>query len=378
MQIDELGLYTVMDSRTNPTILAEINGTTAAAPSGASTGSHEARGFVPDDLDDVKQQLQDRLVGKELSQAELDQELEDLDGTQLFKNIGSVAIATSLAFRQAAGIDREAAFPYPLGNVVGGGEHGGNTAIQEFLVVPVEADSFPEAAQTNAAIYREMKDRYSSKIRGINDEGALITSMDDEKTLDALTTVADEHGARVGLDVAANELWDGDKYVYKSMGMEIDPDRQLKYMQKLVDEYDLFSVEDPFHEDDFRSHQLLRRETDCHVIGDDLFVTDQERLQQGIDDGAGNSILIKPNQAGTVTRTRKTVELAQQEDFMPVISHRSGETCDTSISDLALAWNIPIIKAGIADIRVTKLNRLAYLWQRMEQEDRQPRMAALP
>jgi enolase len=375
MQIDDLGLYTVMDSRTNPTVMAEINTATGTAPSGASTGSHEARGFVPDDLDAIEADLRDELVGQDLTQSGVDTALEDYDGTQLFEEIGSVAIATSLAFKQADGFDRGRTFPYPMGNVIGGGEHGGNTAIQEFLIIPVEAESFPEAARTNAAIYQEMKERYASKVRGINDEGALITTMDDEKTLKAVKKVADDHGARIGLDVAANELWNGDTYEYSSLGMELTPDQQLKYMQKLIETYDLLSVEDPFHEDDFRHHQLLRRETDATVIGDDLFVTTEDRLQRGIEDGAGNAILVKPNQAGTVTRTKETVELAQDSDYTCVISHRSGETCDTSIADLALEWEIPFIKAGIADIRVAKLNRLTYLWERMERDGKEPQMA---
>lgn len=375
MDIDGLHLDRVIDSRTNPTVACTINGSTAMAPAGASAGSHEASCFVPDNLEEIEEELHVEIGHQDLDLDEFDALLQDLDGTHGFDRIGSVSIAASLAFKQASGFDRGSVFPYPLGNIVGGGEHGGNTAIQEFLVLPVEADSFPEAVRINSAIYQEMKERYENKILGMNDEGALVTRMDDEETLEKLSTVAEEHGARVGLDVAATELWDGSVYRYPSMNMELPPREQLKFMQKLTEEYDLAYVEDPFHEDDFEHHQALRRETDTLVVGDDLFVTDADRLQRGIDEGAGNSIIIKPNQIGTVSATRRTVRLAQDNDYTPVLSHRSGETTDTSISDLALEWDVPILKAGVADIRIAKLNHLILAWNRMERAGRDPEMA---
>jgi enolase len=378
MEIDAIQLYRIHDSRTSPTVQARINDVAGSAPAGASTGSHEACSFVPDGLEEITERLQRRFEGKDHDQESFDRELTEIDGTRTFEKLGSVGIACSLAFSNASGYDFSTIFPYPLGNVVGGGEHGGNTAIQEFLVLPVEASSFPEAVATNAAIYQEMKERYDTKIMGMNDEGALITRMDDNETLEALHTVAEGHGARVGLDVAGNELWNGEKYIYDSLGMKITPKEQLTFMKRLVDEYDLAYVEDPFHEEDFANPQLLRRETDCLVVGDDLFVTDRGRLERGVESGSCNAVLIKPNQAGTVTATRKTVEKAQRDDYTPVISHRSGETCDTSIADLALAWELSLIKAGIADIRIAKLNRLMTAWQRMKDGGHDPRMAECP
>jgi len=375
MRINGFHLDRVIDSRTNPTVACTLNGNTAMAPAGASAGSHEASCFVPDNLEEIEDAIHAEVREQDLSLREFDATLAGLDGTQGFDRIGSVSIAASLAFKAASGYDRDPVFPYPLGNIVGGGEHGGNTAIQEFLVLPVEATSFPEAVHINSRIYQEMKERYESKILGMNDEGALVTRMDDEETLEKLSTVAEEHGARLGLDVAANELWDGSVYRYPSMNMELTPREQLKFMQKLTDEYDLAYVEDPFHEDDFQHHQQLRRETDTLVVGDDLFVTDADRLQRGIDEGAGNSIIIKPNQIGTVSATRRTVRLAQDNDYTPVLSHRSGETTDTSIADLALEWNVPILKAGVADIRIAKLNHLILAWERMDRRGREPEMA---
>ncbi|MFB6213483.1 MAG: enolase C-terminal domain-like protein [Candidatus Nanohaloarchaea archaeon] len=362
MKIVSLHLREIIDSRTNPTLEAEINGSYGKAPSGASTGKYEVDCSVPEHLD-AAGELLGKLVGDDLSQQEFDEKLEELDGTADFSRIGAASIAASFAFKNAFGFDHGSKFPYPLSNVVGGGEHGGNTAIQEFLVIPVEAESFPEAVETNAEIYRELKERYSRKVQGINDEGALITSMDDEQTLKAVKKVADDHGARLGLDLAASEFYEDGKYHLSSMHETFSGDEMLEFVQKLIDEFDLLYVEDPFDEEDFELHaKLTSKNPDVLVCGDDLFATNHERLQDGIEKGACNSLIVKPNQIGTVSRARETVELAQQEDYVPVVSHRSGETCDATISDLALEWEAPFIKAGIADIRIAKLNRLIRLW----------------
>ena len=182
MNIRELQLRKILDSRVNYTVEATVNGEKASAPSGASTGTHEAKCFVPDHLGDIEELVQ-KLEGRNLSQEEFDEELHKIDGTDDFSRLGAAAIASSFAFKNADGFENTENFPLPLSNVIGGGEHGGNTSIQEFLVLPVNADSFPEAIETNRKIYQELKERYASKIKGINDEGALITSMDDEATL---------------------------------------------------------------------------------------------------------------------------------------------------------------------------------------------------
>ncbi|MFB6147555.1 MAG: enolase C-terminal domain-like protein [Candidatus Nanohaloarchaea archaeon] len=368
MKIESLELREIIDSRTEPTVEAEVNGSYGKAPSGASKGKHEVDCSVPEHLDAAEELLQD-LVGRELSQREFDQKLEELDGTGDFSRIGASSIAASFAAKKANGFDHSSKFPYPLSNVIGGGEHGGNTSIQEFLVVPVEAGTFPEAVETNAKIYRELKDRYSRKIQGINDEGALITSMDDEQTLKAVKKVADEHGARLGLDIAASEFYDGEKYRLNSMHETFSPEEMMDFVQELIDEFELLYVEDPFDQDDFRMHaELTRKNPDVLVCGDDLFTTNRERLQEGIEAGACNSLIVKPNQIGTVSAAKETVELAEENDYVPVVSHRSGETCDATISDLALEWEAPFLKAGIADIRIAKLNRLIQLWDRKEGE----------
>ncbi|MDY6789005.1 MAG: enolase C-terminal domain-like protein [Candidatus Nanohaloarchaea archaeon] len=377
MEIEGIALYKIQNSRAEATVAARINGETASAPSGASAGTHEAASFVPERLERIEEELQEKFIGGEFSQKEFDRELEKIDGSAGFENIGSVGIACSLAFKKAKGYSEGRKFPYPLGNVVGGGEHGGNTDIQEFLVLPADAESFPKAVETNAKILHEMEERYSTKIKGKNDEGALITSMNDEKTLESLKKVAKEHNAEIGMDIAASELWNGKKYVYSRNGMELSPKRQLKKIKRLAEKYGLYYIEDSFHEEDFESHRKLGMETEAMVTGDDLFVTSPERLERGIETSSCSSIIIKPNQAGTVSKTKRAVDLALEAGYTPVISHRSGETCDVSISDMALEWNIPVIKAGITDIRTAKLNRLIVKWQDMEKNGEEPVMAEL-
>lgn len=367
MEIKSLKLREIIDSRTKPTVEAEINSCYGKAPAGASTGEHEAEAFVPKHLDGTQKMLQET-EGMDLSQQEFDRKLREIDETEKFSRIGSAAVASSFAFKNADGFQRGSKFPLPLSNVIGGGEHGGNTTIQEFLVLPVEAETFPEAIKTNTAIYQELKERYPQKVKGMNDEGALVTSMDDEETLKALKKVADKHGARIGLDIAASEFYnkDTEKYNLPSMRQKFNPEQMLDFVQKLIDEFDLIYVEDPFHEDDFRNHaKLTSKNPEIMITGDDLFVTQKERLQEGIENRAGNSLIVKPNQVGTVTDARETVELAKENDYTPVISHRSGETCDSTISDLALEWECPVIKAGISDIRIAKLNSLLRSWDKM-------------
>ncbi|MFB6265648.1 MAG: enolase, partial [Candidatus Nanohaloarchaea archaeon] len=168
MELSSFSLRTIYNSRVEKTVEAEVNGCTAAAPSGASTGTHEALCFVPDGLDGIQQELRDQMVGQDLDQERFDSVLEEVDGTDNFSEIGAVAIASSLAFRKAEGFDQSGEFPYPAGNLVGGGSHGGNTSIQEFLVLPLGASTAPEAMESLSNIYHEFGERYSRKITGIN------------------------------------------------------------------------------------------------------------------------------------------------------------------------------------------------------------------
>lgn len=362
MRVKSLDLRIIYNSRVNTTVEAVVNGVKAAAPSGASTGTHEAHCFIPDDLSSIEDELQEELAGEELTQDGFDARLREVDGTELFERIGAVSIAASLAFRKAQGFEEPAVFPYPVGNLVGGGAHGGNTTIQEFLVIPRDAGSTQEAMEMLSEAYHLFKERYGRRIHGINDEGAYVTTMDDEETLKAVRKVADEVDIAVGIDAAATDYFEGGVYRYGSMNMDLSAKEQRKMMTAYIDRFDLAYVEDPFHEEAYDDFAALRRDTDTLIIGDDVFVTQVERLQQGIEQGAGNGIIIKPNQVGTVTGARETLELAVENGFTPVVSHRSGETCDPVLSDLALVWEAPLLKAGIAGIRTAKNNQLLRRW----------------
>jgi enolase len=258
----------------------------------------------------------------------------------------------------------------PLGNVIGGGEHAADaTHIQEFLAAPVGAPSVEEAVFANAAVHQQAGEILEA--RGVpsakGDEGAWAPSIDDgeafEIMAEAVGTVADDVGFDIGfgLDMAGAELYDAEEggYVY---GERIrDTDEQIEYVTDLVSEYDLVYVEDPLDEDDFEAFAALtdRVGQQTLVCGDDLFVTNVERLERGIEQDAANSILVKPNQIGTLSDAVDAVELAIESGYDPVISHRSGETADATIAHLAVATDAPYIKTGtVGGERTAKLNEL--------------------
>ena len=372
----------ILDSRGNWTVEVFINGVSGVAPSGASTGAFEAK-VIPADasVDIVNLKLRKRLLNKKLNQKSVDGLLEEIDGTPDFSVIGgNTATAVSFAVYNAivgGKLPIKKIFPYPLGNVFGGGAHGGSTSIQEFLVLPVKAKSFPDAVGQNAELHHRLRDVLNKKVGfvGINDEGALSADIDDLKALDIITSVAEDVGCRIGIDMAASEFFDGNKYVYKSLNQKLIAGEQVDFVADLVKTYKLIFVEDPLHEDDFDNTAELtgRVGSKTLVCGDDLFVTSVGRLSKGVECGAGNSIIVKPNQVGSITRARNTVDLAIKNNYVPVVSHRSAETCDSTISRLAVEWGVPVIKAGVVDMRISKLNALITLWNRC----RTPKMAKL-
>ncbi|MEA2004152.1 MAG: phosphopyruvate hydratase, partial [archaeon] len=280
------------------------------------------------------------------------------------------------AIHKTRRIDREI-FPFPLGNVFGGGAHGGYTTFQEFLSLPIKAKTIYEAVETNAELHHRLKEKFrkKAKVIGINDEGAITANVDDLKALDIITDTAEDLGCRIGLDVAASEFFSKGKYRYRSLKKTLKPKDQLDFLIETAKKYRLMYLEDPFEENDFKNTARLTKKIgkDCLICGDDLFVTDERRLSEGIREGAANSIIIKPNQAGTVSQAYDTVSLAKGNSIIPIISHRSGETSDSTLARLAVLWNTPIIKAGVIDMRVAKLNELIHLWNMAES----PKMAAI-
>ncbi len=385
--IELIRMRTILDSRGNPTVEAEVwteNGFgRAAAPSGASTGAHEAVARpAREAVEDAQGRLIPSLIGEDAAdQMGFDELLREVDGTSDFSSIGAnVAVALSLAnakaaasavglplFRYLAGIFM-AGTPLPLGNVIGGGVHApGATEIQEFLVVPTGAADAREAVFANAAVHRRVKENLNARGRacGKGDEGAWAPEIDDRGAFDvvrdAVDSVSDEMkiSINMGIDVAASQLYHDGRYRYREA--ERSTGDQISYMAELVDAYGLVYIEDPLHEDDFAGFAELTRQVNdrCLICGDDLFVTSAERIMTGIEAGSADCVLIKPNQVGTLTDTFEAVKLAHRHGMETVMSHRSGETTDDTIAHLATAFGCIFLKCGVVGgERTAKLNEL--------------------
>jgi len=393
--ITDVSLRRVLDSRGNATVEADIVTESggfgrAKAPSGASTGEYEAIELpVSEAIASAREEAVPRLVSEVYAgnQRDVDAALHAADGTDDFSVIGAnSAVAISMAaakagadvlgaplYQHLGGTFRGDSFPTPLGNVIGGGEHAADaTDIQEFLSIPVGAPSVEEAIFANAAVHAEVANLLDDHgvPAGKGDEGAWAPSIDDSEAFEfveeATSVVADDVGFEIkfGLDMAAAEMYHDGVYQYSDQTR--DTDEQIDYVAELVEEYDLAYVEDPLDEDDFEGFaELTDRVGDQTLInGDDLFVTNVDRLEEGIEQGAANSILIKPNQIGSLSDTVDAVELAVESGYEPVISHRSGETEDTTIAHVATATDAPYIKTGaVGGERTAKLNELIRIEQ---------------
>lgn len=410
--IEDVRLRKIIDSRGNPTVEADIltwNGFgRAAAPSGASTGINEVASFPEGGVDQVIAEVEDlissEIIGMEAEDLrEIDTVLKEIDGTDNFSTIGgNTAVAVSMATAKAAassynlplykflGGIMPVSIPFPLGNMINGGAHAGTNApdIQEFLVIPVGASNIMEAMETNINVHRRIKEKIqatdSTFTGGKGDEGGWAPNLTNEQALEIQTSsceeITDETGVEVrpGLDVASSEFWNEEeqKYIYEREGTSRTVEEQIDYIADLVDTYKFFYVEDPIQENDFEAFAELTAKSgkDCLICGDDLFVTNPEILAKGIEAKAANSLIIKPNQIGTLTDTYNSIQLAKANKYVPVVSHRSGETTDETIAHIAVAFNAPIIKTGAAGgERIAKLNELV----RIEEELPNPKMADL-
>lgn len=336
----------------------------------------------------VKELVEPQLIGIDAQgQEKVDLLLHQIDGTQDFRKIGgNTTYAVSLATAEAAassmgrplfvqlGGHLTSELPHPLGNVIGGGKHarGKSPDIQEFLVLPVKVNTFLDAAKANILIHQRVgayllkKDKTFTGGRG--DEGAWAPNLKNEDALEILTKaceeVSNETGikCKVGLDMAASSLWNPKKkcYIYPRDEVDKDSGEQLEFVLNLIQKYKLAYVEDPLHEEDFESFaKLTKKVKKCLICGDDLFVTNKERLAYGIEKGVANAIIIKGNQVGTLTDAWETTILGQKADYVPVMSHRSGETTEAHIAHLAVAFRCPIIKAGVIEgARIAIINEL--------------------
>jgi enolase len=390
-----------LDSRGRPTIEAEVlleSGAfgIAQVPSGASTGSFEAHELRDDDpkryggkgvliaVNNVIEKIAPELIGLDaLDQATIDQALIDLDGTANKKELGANAIlAVSLATAKAAAAELalplyrylggplSQVLPVPMMNVLNGGSHADNNVdFQEFMILPVGAESFHEALRWGAEVFAALSKVLKEKklLSGVGDEGGYAPNLTSNQEaldllLDAIAIAGYKPGSEIalGMDVAASEFYKDGQYLYD--GSAHTPDEFIDYLAKLVDNYPIISIEDGLHEEDWDNWKKLTDKLGKRIqlVGDDLMVTNPIRLKKAIDLGIGNSILIKLNQIGSLTETLETIALATRSEYRSVISHRSGETEDTTIADLSVATNAGQIKTGslCRSERVAKYNRL--------------------
>ncbi len=392
----------IFDSRSNPTVEAEVileNGisTLGAVPSGASTGSHEAVELrdggtdyngkgVKKAVENVNNIINGLLSGKSPENTyEIDQIMIDADGTDNKSKLGANAtLAVSIACANAAarannqplykfiGSSEAVTLPIPMMNILNGGAHADNNIdIQEFMIMPFGAKSFGEAMKMGTEIYASLKNLLHSKglATAVGDEGGFAPNLEsDEQALDLLIEAINSAGYKPGddikiaLDAAASEWYKDGSYIQPKSNKKMSTDELISYFERLVDKYPIYSIEDPLAEDDFDGFRKLTEKIGSRVqiVGDDLFVTNTKRLKKGIEAKAANAILIKPNQIGTISETIDTVKLAQSNNYNTIMSHRSGETEDSTIADLAVALNCGQIKTGAParSDRVAKYNQL--------------------
>jgi enolase len=393
----------ILDSRGNPTVEVDVtldDNTvgTAAVPSGASTGVHEAWELRDGDksvymgkgvqkaVTNINEILANELVGYDaMNQIAVDKRMLELDGTPNKKNLGANALlGVSLATAHAAarycelplykyiGGSNACVLPAPMMNIINGGSHADNSVdVQEFMVMPLGFDKFSDALRCGCEIFHNLKKVLHDKglSTAVGDEGGFAPDLpNNAAAIDVILIAIEKAGYKAGeqvwiaMDPASSEFYDKDKKCYKIDGKELDSAGMVDFWAKWVDKYPICSIEDGCSEDDWAGWKILteRLGNKVQIVGDDLFVTNTERLQRGIDEGIANSILIKVNQIGTLTETIEAVRLAARNGYTNVMSHRSGETEDATIADLAVALSTGQIKTGSASRsdRMAKYNQL--------------------
>ncbi len=423
MKIQKLTAREVLDSRGNPTVEVEValtNGALgrAAVPSGASTGQHEALELrdggrryngkgVLKALDHVNRVIAPKLRGRDASrQEEIDRLMIDLDGTPNKRRLGANAIlGVSLAVAKAAaaaakqplfrylGGTRAVTLPVPMMNILNGGVHADNSVdLQEFMVVPVGARTFADALRMGTETFHALKGVLKEKghSTAVGDEGGFAPRLQsNQEAVEVILAAIERAGYAPGrqialaLDPAASEFFEDGQYVFrKSDGSRLSSADMVRYYGDWVERYPIISIEDGLAEDDWDGWEIMSRALGRRVqlVGDDLFVTNPERLQRGIDRGVGNSILIKLNQIGTLTETLETIARAKGAGYTTVISHRSGETEDATIADLAVAVNAGQIKTGSAcrGERTAKYNQLLRIESMLGRRAVYPGRSAFP
>lgn len=400
----------VLDSRGNPTVEVEVLLESGAAgraivPSGASTGAYEAVELRDKDenvylgkgvlqaVDNINEVIAPELIGFDATdQIGIDEMMIELDGTANKSKLGANAIlgvsmavaraaaeALGLALYEYLGGFNAKTLPVPMMNILNGGAHADNNVdFQEFMVMPVGADSFSHALRMGTEIFHHLKKVLQDK--GLNtavgDEGGFAPNLgSNEEAIQTILTAIEKAGYKPGkevflaLDVASSEIYENGKYHLAGEGVSYSTDEMIRFYAQLIDKYPIISIEDGLYEDDWPGWRKLTETIGDKVqlVGDDLFVTNTERLQKGIDSDTGNAILVKVNQIGTLTETFDAIETAKRAGYTAVISHRSGETEDTTIADIAVAVNAGQIKTGAPSRtdRVAKYNQLLRIEERL-------------
>ena len=402
-KIKNVSALEVLDSRGNPTIRAEIltdegNIGSAIVPSGASTGEREALEMrdgnrqrylgkgVRNAVENIRNRIAEKLIGQEVSKQEnIDQTMIDIDGTANKSELGANAmLAVSMATAHAGSADKgeflfrylrernDYLMPVPLMNVINGGMHANNNIdFQEFMIVPAGAPTFGEAVRYGAEIFHTLKALLEKRgfSTAVGDEGGFAPSLEsNEAALKLIVEAIETAGYKVGddiflgLDVASSEFYCDGEYRLQSEDKNLSPGEMTDLLASWCDNYPIITIEDGMDQNDWQGWKALteRLGEKVQLVGDDLFVTDANILKKGIDSSVGNSILIKVNQIGTLTETFAAIELAQENNYTAVVSHRSGETEDTTIADIAVAYNAGQIKTGSISRsdRIAKYNRL--------------------
>lgn len=419
MYIKDLVGFQILDSRGNPTIAVKITlsdnrSVLAKVPSGASTGSKEALELRDNDLNhydgksvykaisNINEIIRPCFLNSQLSNFyDLDQKLKELDSTLNKEKLGAnTLLGVSIALTKAVALasskplyqfikenlmnNYESTYyaPVPLINLINGGAHSNNLLdFQEFMIVPTQANSFSEAIEISAKVFYSLEKIIKEKMLSTNkgDEGGFSPELNsNHQALDLLVEAINRsgykpskiNGVAIALDVAASELFTNNKYIFKKQNptIEFDKDQWKQYLKSLIDQYPIISIEDGFDEEDWDGFVKFNQETKIQTVGDDLYCTNPKYLRKGIEILATNAILIKPNQIGTVSETIETIKLAYANNFKTIISHRSGDTEDDFIADLAIGTSSKQIKTGSLSRseRVAKYNRILEIEQELE------------
>lgn len=418
--IEHIQARQILDSRGNPTVEVDVQLSggavgRAAVPSGASTGMWEAIELRDDDksrylgkgvlqaVDNVNDIIANELVDMDASnQYEIDRTMIELDGTENKGKLGANAIlGVSLACAKASAIALElplyryvggvnaTTLPVPLMNIINGGAHADNNVdIQEFMIAPVGACCFQEALRMGAETFHALKSVLKGKgyVTSVGDEGGFAPNLSsNEEALEVILTAIEKAGyttndIKLALDVASSEFYNDGKYVLEGEGKTFSRDEMVGFLKNLTEKYPIISIEDGMSENDWDGWKTLTDEVGKNVqlVGDDLFVTNTKKLAEGIVKGVGNSILVKVNQIGTLSETLAAVNLAHKAGYTAIMSHRSGETEDATIADLAVALNVGQIKTGSASRsdRIAKYNQLIRIEQELGAAARYPGMKA--